>query len=867
MRWHGWVSRYAIVVVALAAIVAVGSVRYITDNLGINTDTASLISERLPWRATYLSYKKAFPQYSDNIAVIIDADSPDRLNDSVPMLVERLRSRPELFQSVYPGVFSDFFRKNGFMYLDVVELEDLSDRLAEVQPFLARLAVDPTIDGLSQVLLDATTALRDGEELKIDATFNAVADVLTSSSGGPGKQLSWQMLMNPSTSASESRGVIVVKPVLDFSLLLPGERAVLELRNIAQELGLTPDRGVTVRLTGGAALAYEELQSVMRGAQKAGVLALLMVGVVLTLGLRSLRLVIASLVTLATGLIYTAAFATLAIGQLNLISVAFAVLYIGLGVDFAIHYCLRYQELQRTGEHSMALETTTRTVGTSFAICTITTATGFYAFIPTAYSGVAELGLISGTGMFISLFVSLTLLPALLKLAPTRAPSRRRPSHKPMLSFATRYPKIVCACSAVLAATCLVLLPKATFDHNPIHLQDPTTESVRTYRDLLAESERSPLSIAAVLPDREQAESLVGLLNELPEVDEAIMVSNFVAEQQEEKLAIIEDLIFILGEDLNISESDHADKPEDDVSALRVLQSTLTDYATRSPAGTALVSAQNLAHALEEFLARVDAVTSPQRNEMLQQLERNLFSNLPGRLATLTQALSAEAFDEHSLPEQIRRRWISADGAYRVEVLPSENLDDNRALERFVAAVRTVAPDIATGDPVINVEAGGAVLQAFRQAFIFAVIAIAFLLLLLLDRRVDVAFILAPLLFAGLLTTATMVLFDIAFNFANIIALPLLLGIGVDSAIHILHRYRNAPPADGLVLGTSTARAVVFSALTTTCGFGNLAVSTHLGTASMGTMLAFGLGFTLICTLVLLPSMLALSTDRPTNSK
>ena len=864
LRWLWWVSRYAVIVVVLASILVVLSVRYIAGNLGINTDTASLISERLPWRATYLSYKQSFPQYTDTIAVVIDADTPDQLHDAVPRLVHQLQSRPELFESVYSGAFSEFFRTNGFLYLDIDELEDLADRLADVQPLLARLGTDPSTGGLVDILLDVTDALVDGDELQIDGAFDVIAEVFDEHAAGQAKALSWQTLMNPSTSTPETRGLIVVKPVLDFSRLLPGERAVVELRKIAAHIGLTPERGVAVRLTGGAALAYEELHSVMRGAQKAGLLALVMVAVVLSLGLRSITLVLASLLTLMAGLIYTAAFATFAIGELNLISVAFAVLYIGLGVDFAIHYCLRYQEILRSGERPEALEKTTRTVGTSFAICTITTATGFYAFIPTAYSGVAELGLISGTGMFISLFASLTLLPALLKLAPVTVSAKatvnveRRPI-RTILSLPTRYPRLVCACSAVLAATGVALLPKASFDHNPIHLQDPTTESVRTYRSLLAEAERSPLSIAVVVPDREEARALAARLAELPEVEEAIMVSDFVATEQERKLTIIEDLLFVMGEDLAVSAAVQDQPPADKLAALRTLHAALSAYVMATP-GHSASSAQRLVDALSAFLVVTDSSTPLALADTFARLERALFSNLPGRLAALTHALDAEAFDESSLPQDLRSRWIDRTGAYRIEVLPSENLDDNRALERFVTAVQTIVPERATGGPVINVAASEAVLEAFRQAFGYALIAITLWSLLLLDRPGDVIFILAPLLFAGLLTAATTVLLGLSFNFANIIALPLLLGIGVDSAVHILHRYRHAPPADGMVLGTSTARAVVFSALTTACGFGNLAISSHLGTASMGTMLAFGLGFTLICTLILLPSMLAIFT-------
>jgi hypothetical protein len=207
------------------------------------------------------------------------------------------------------------------------------------------------------------------------------------------------------------------------------------------------------------------------------------------------------------------------------------------------------------------------------------------------------------------------------------------------------------------------------------------------------------------------------------------------------------------------------------------------------------------------------------------------------------------------LPEDLIEQWVSKDDHYRVTVFPRENLNDNAAIRRFVAAVRTVAPD-AIGFPVIYLEAGDAVVKAFKQAFLMALVAVTFLLLILLRPKSDTLLVLLPLLLAGILTGAASVIVRIPFNFANVIALPLLLGIGVDSSIHMVHRMRAAPPAGGQLLETSTARAVLYSSLTTICSFGNLAVSPHQGMASMGVLLTIGIGFTLLCTLVVLPALM-----------
>ncbi len=211
--------------------------------------------------------------------------------------------------------------------------------------------------------------------------------------------------------------------------------------------------------------------------------------------------------------------------------------------------------------------------------------------------------------------------------------------------------------------------------------------------------------------------------------------------------------------------------------------------------------------------------------------------------------------NKETLPEELRSRWQNND-KYRLEINPRDNLMDNKSRRQFVNEVRTVTPHL-TGSPVVSIEAGDAVVTAFQQAFFYALLAIIALLLVLTERKKDVIFIVAPLLLAAIFTGTTAVLLDIHLNFANIIALPLLLGIGVDSAIHILHRYRTSSPDEGPLLATSSARAVVVSALTTILSIGNLAFSEHLGTASMGKLLTIGISMTLVCTLIVLPSLLA----------
>jgi predicted RND superfamily exporter protein len=267
------------------------------------------------------------------------------------------------------------------------------------------------------------------------------------------------------------------------------------------------------------------------------------------------------------------------------------------------------------------------------------------------------------------------------------------------------------------------------------------------------------------------------------------------------------------------------------------------------------IEARGLVDILRIFKARLAEKEESLKIKMLKRFERSVFASLPERLKDLQASLSAGRITKETLPKNLVRRWVSDKGYYRVEVFPSEDLNDDEKMNRFVAEVQKVAPD-ATGYPVIIIEAGNAVVTAFQQAFLLSLIATTILLIILMKRKTDALLVILLLLLAGALTGAVSVLLDIPFNFANVIALPLIVGIGVDSGIHMVRRMRTAPPANGYLLKTSTSKAVLFSGLTTISGFGNLALSPHPGMASMGQLLSIGIGFTLLCTLIVLPTLL-----------
>jgi hopanoid biosynthesis associated RND transporter like protein HpnN len=510
------------------------------------------------------------------------------------------------------------------------------------------------------------------------------------------------------------------------------------------------------------------------------------------------------------------------------------------------------------------LEGTVGGVGGSLVLCAVTTATGFYAFLPTDYEAMVELGLISGTGMPISLIASLTVLPALLTVGEPSRARRSRPAPRwltvTLIPMAARHVCAVRAAAVLLGAGSLFLIPRLEFDINVARLRDPSMETTQTFEELLADSDNSPWTIDLLSDDLASAAALAAEVRALDVVERAVTLMDYVPEDQEEKLEILADLTFFVPAPASFSAAEPDPPVAEQILALRALRDLLDapwivagDNTGRSE------SARRARRQIELFLARLETIE--RQEEALQSFEQSLLGSLLDQMLLLWKALEPGTVDLAALPIALKERMVAADGRARVEVLPREDLNDNEALARFVDGVRAVAPQ-TTGSAVSILEWSRATVRSVREAMALAVIAVALVVFLLWRRIGDVALVMAPLLLALLLTCATMVLIDLPVNFVNIVVMPLLLGIGVDSGIHLVHRHRTAQQADPHswagedLLSTSTAQAVFFSALTTMASFGSLALASHRGIASLGIYLLIGVTYMLLCNLVLLPALI-----------
>ncbi len=819
------------------------------SRLGISTNTDQMFAASLPWRQRQIAWDRAFPQGRDMLVGVIDAQAPEEADATAAALAAALAQDPAHFRTVRRPDALPYFAQNGLLFLDPKTLGGLLDRTIDAQPFLGQLVADPSARGLFAALtLVAIGAERGQADLANFApALRGFHDALASAIAGHAKPLSWESLLaGPLLEQAGRYRFVLVQPVLDFNALQPGGAATDAMRAAIARLEFVRDGSAHVRITGAVALADEEFATVAQGALAGTLGSLVLVTLWLVLAVRTWRLIVPILATLVVGLSLTVGFAAVAVGTLNLVSVAFAILFIGIAVDFAIQFCVRSREERlHSADLATTLAATARRVGPQIMVAAAAIAAAFFAFVPTDFAGVAELGLIAGVGMVAAFLATMIFLPAAIALL-------RPGGEAAEVGFAwgsalerglLRVRPLVLAGFACLAALGIALLPRIQFDSDPLHTKDPTTEAMRTLSDLMGSPLTNPYSIDMLEPSQQAADAMAARLRAgVPLAADVLTLSSFVPQDQAAKLPVIADAANLL----------------DATLGAHIPAAPVTAHAVRMAAQGALAQMDRVLPKLSpddpmRLLAADLRTLVDAPDATLMAANEALVRFLPEQLDRLRTALAARPVTAADVPEALARDWRLPDGQARVQVLSGPAAQSSAGLHQFVAQVRAIAPE-AGGSAVIIVETANTIVGAFRQAAIWALLAIAAILALVLRRPLDVALVLAPLLLSALMTVVIVVAWPLPLNFANIIALPLLLGVGVSFNIYFVMNWRAGARH---FLGTATARAVVFSALTTATAFGSLALSRHPGTSSMGTLLLVSLGCTLFASLVFVPTLLA----------
>jgi len=825
------------------------SVVYTASNFALTADTAGLISPKLAWRKSEAAFNKAFPQTTDVTVIVIDGATPELADTAAVRLSQALVKAPKSFLSVTRPDTGPFFDREGLLLLPLPEVEQTLARLNQAQGFLGPLAADPSLRGVMTSLSTVVLGVQQGQAklADIDAPMKALADALERVEQGRPAYFSWQTLMGGGEDGPRlTRQFILVKPHLNFSALEPGAEASQLIRKMAGELALNPAHGVTVRLTGGVPLADEQFGSLLDRAWLMGAAMGVSILVMLWLAVRSLRMMICIMAVTLIGLVITTAVGLFAVHTFNLISVAFIPLFVGLGVDFGIQFCVRCQaERLIYADLQEALVAAGRSVGGSLALAAAAIAVGFFTFIPTNYIGVSELGIIAGLGMVVAFGLSVTLLPALLTLAkpPGAAAEVGIKAFAPLDDLIVSHRKRILIGFAAAAVVSLALTPLLRFDFDPLHMENPHAEAMATLLDMMKDPDETPNTIDILEPSLAQADDVAARLNGLPQVSHALTLSTFVPDQQTQKLALINDAAAILSPTLTPFAPQPPPSDAEVVASLQSVAASLNQVAGAASA-PASADARRLADALQTL-----AKSPPQ---VRAQATQTVIAPLQALFNRIRLILQAQPVTRASLPNDLVSAWIAPDGRARIQVFPKGDSNSNKVLVAFSKAVLAVAPE-ATGTPIAIQEAGKTIVGAFVEAFILSFIASIILLWIVLRRIRDVALTMAPVLLTGVLTLATCALTGQALNYANIIAFPLLFGIGVAFSIYFVIAWRKG---ETHLLQSSLTRAIVFSALTTGTSFGSLWLSSHPGTASMGKVLMIALLWILVTVIMFEPALL-----------
>ena len=843
--WIGWVCRYPVAILIVILALVLGSAMA-ASGLRIDTDSSKMLSADLPFQQRTLALNQAFPTLKNTILVVIRADTTDAADLVTGALAARLVARPEIVEVFAPSV-DPYLVSHGLLYEDVDTLDRQLARLSQSADFLAELRKDQSVPGFFRALARVTRLAEKAEisPAALAAFYRETLISLRAAREGETRPFPWADALSGKNRAGKAIRVITVQPRFDYTLLSPAKAAITAVRNEISNLPSGLAQIAEIGVTGDPVLRAEELKSVVSKLGLSLGLSIVLVTLILWYAMRTIGRVLSALATLLAALVITTGFAALAVGALNLVSIAFVVLMVGLGIYLAIHFMAHLEEESGTDrEIENALVQSGRSIGAALVLAALTTSVAFLAFTTTDFVGMAQFGMIGAAGVIIAFLLAITALPALVMLAPglagrPAAAGYRTRQITPGEGGTSRgngaFATVAFWGMLALGLASLVIATQSRFDADPMRLRDPHSPSVKVYDWLVMDPDLVPLRLSLMANSEDEARQMAEKMAGIDGVEKAIWLGSLIPKDQLEKLDLI---------DLAYPSLLHAVKEAPAELTGATSDPVILAGCLHAAGGT---DAQALAGELELY--------AKDRSEALdEKLRYDLFLFFPQLIERLAAQLDAAEVTVDQLPANLVRRFRAEDGQLRVEIVPSGDVTDPSIRARLIQAASAVTPEIA--GPLVQIQgAATAISGAMAQAVAIALGAAAFLAWLWLRRVGDVLAILVPLILASGVTAAAGVILDIPFNYANIIVLPLMIGIGIDSGIHLTLRSRCV---GGGVFQTSTPRAIIYSALTTIGAFATLGLSDHRGTASMGIMLAIALTAAVAMVMALTPMLITL---------
>jgi hopanoid biosynthesis associated RND transporter like protein HpnN len=861
-------------VLAAALILSILAVFYTRARLEFRTGQDDLISGENRASRDYLRYTHEFPDLDGAIIVVRAAPEPRRAERFVEALAARLLADKANVKSVFyrvdPGLFSD----RALLYLSTRDLKTLAARIEDHREFLTDYAAAPrlatffslvnreanramTSRVMSDFLGTNPSASRDPSESGLDlGTLNAVLRGMLAPAGS-GFVSPWAAMVGAGGQNGVLRDGFIATENGKYLLLhvAPGDGvkggpdpvAAIEddLNAVRAQF---PD--VEAGMTGGPALAYSEQVSTEHDIALASVLAVASNALLVIVPFRAIVEPLFALVALLVGVAWSFGFTTLAVGHLNLLSAVFTSILAGIGINFPIHMMARYDEARRRGA-AMPQGVKLAVVNTGLGVVASASimALAFVMPVFSKFKGIAELGLVSAAGLFLCLLSALFVFPALVAIRDrNRPPGAKLKSVKPetesRLGVLFRRPWIIIVVASVLSSGVFVLAPKLRFDQNLLKLQAENSEAVRFENKLLRDSGRSSWFAVSLAKTRDEAERLAARYRKLPEVSDAETIATYIPDRQAQKRSILASLKPVI----DPVEVEPLTNPKDSAALaneLKALKFKLDSAAAGDPSSEPAQTAELIGEALSRLKTNPHAFDT---------YERAMASDLAEKLAELKRNLSPGEITEANLPRVLRDRFIGASGVYLVQVYPRGDVWGDAALHRFVTALRTVDPDV-TGPPVQTYAMATMMRHGYERAAALALIAVFVFVFADFRNMRDTALATVPLVFGGAWLLEAMVLLGWEFNLANLFAIPIIIGTGVDNGVNMLYRWREERNKTDLILTKAVGKSVTIASLTTIAGFAALIPATHRGISSLGWVLSVGVGFIFLATVIVLPAL------------
>lgn len=855
-------------------LLAIGCFVFALTNLQFSVTRADLISEKVPHQKQYRDYKREF-QMPDAFVAVVESESPDKNRRFIERVAAKVLQEPHLFKSTYFKGDLKTMGPKSLLFLPEETLEELHRVIDEAWPVISELAGADSLDTMFRLV---NRQFREGADEEFNGEKEArallmmrvIKRLLDEGTRSVTQPLTHKYPGLVALFGDHSQLYVTFGGGEIYALVTHAARpevegeAVERLRELVKETG-NEVPGVNFGISGEPVLNHDEMKQAHYDIQIASLVSAALVALIFMVGFHEVARPLLATLCLAVGIFYSLAFATLAVGRLNLLSITLVPILIGLSIDFAVHLISRYEEELRAGNNRQgAIRKALALSGIGVFTGAFTTAAAFFAMLLTDFKGIQEMGLVSGAGLLLCLIPMMTMLPALLikytgKGTPVPSPGSKAQSFRRRVEEGwLRHPRLILGVAGGLTLASLILLPRITFDYNLLNLQTEGLPAVGIEEKLIQSGAESLLQGVVIADSLEEAAELQAKLEALPPVSHVSSMVDYLAEDQSRELQLVRD-IKAKAADLELAprSTGEMDVAELD-STLFGLQGYLGLALERFQAkGTAPELSQEL-EALRDSVIQFRSLLGNANRQTIGYLtdfQNSVFANLTETIELIRNQDASGPLRVEDLPSFFRERYISPSGKFLLEVHPKEDLWLREEQKEFVTALRSVAPNV-TGTVVQIYEFTSLLRESFLRSTAYAALIILVVLLIHFRQPIPALLGFFPVILALVWLLGVMALFNIPFNPVNIMAPTLLIGIGIANGVHILNRFAEEPcPA---ILSLSTGKAILISALTTVAGFGALLVARHQGIASLGLLMAVGTVTCLFAPLGALPSVLTL---------